>query len=73
MDLKGKLTLRGKSFKDYRLSFAGGLKISENLVKAVPFLMILDQQKNKQGIYPLTITGRVGKPIIRIGKFKLPI
>ena len=50
-----------------------GRVFAEQLSKALPFLFIIEQQKNAEGIYPLNITGRLSKPSIRIGKFDLPI
>lgn len=73
LNLSGKITLLGANFKDYRLSLNGTFKLAEAFAKALPILFVLEQQKNAQGVYPLQITGRIGKPSIRIGTFKLPL
>lgn len=73
LDLKGDVTMRGRSAQDYRLNLTGEMKLSENIGKALPFLFILEKQKNAEGVYPLRITGRFSRPNIRIGKFRVPI
>ena len=73
LDLKGSVSLKGRGPEDYRLDIKGGFKMSENLTKALPFLFIIEKQKNAQGVYPLTVTGRLGKPNIQIGKFRVPM
>lgn len=73
LNLDGRLALQGPNPADYRLALKGNFKIADTLSKALPFLFIIEQQKNAEGIYPLNITGRLGKPGIRIGKFDVPI
>lgn len=73
LDLKGKVTLKGRTPQDYRLNIKGGFKMTEALTKALPFLFILEKQRDDKGVYPLTITGRMGKPNIQIGKFRVPL
>lgn len=73
LDLSGRVVLQGPRAGDYRLALQGGFSIAEGLAKALPFLFIIEQQKSPQGVYPLNITGRLGKPSIRIGTFQLPI
>ncbi len=73
LDLSGRVVLQGARAGDYRLALQGGFSIAEALAKALPFLFIIEQQKNPQGVYPLNITGRLGKPSIRVGTFQLPI
>lgn len=73
LDLKGSISLKGKTPADYKMALEGGFKMSDKLTKAIPFLFILDKQKGPDGVYPLSISGRIGKPNIRIGKFRLPI
>ena len=73
LDLKGSIGLTGESPKDYRIDLDGGFKMSENLAKALPILFLIEKQKNEQGIYPLNISGRLGRPNILIGKFRLPL
>lgn len=73
LSLQGDITLRGRSARDYRLNLKGDMQLSETLNQALPFLFILEKQKNAQGVYPLRITGRISRPNIRIGKFRVPI
>lgn len=73
LDLQGRISLQGASPKDYRLDMDGSFKVSEALDKALPFLFIIEQQRNAQGFYPVKISGRISKPAIRIGKFRVPI
>lgn len=73
LDLSGKVSMVGANSKEYRLALQGTLKVAETLVKALPFLLMLEQQKSPDGAYPLNITGRLGKPSIRIGRIAIPI
>lgn len=73
LSLSGRATLQGPRVSDYRLALQGNFSITETLAKALPFLFIIEQQKNAQGVYPLSITGRLAKPNIRVGTFNLPI
>jgi type II secretion system protein N len=72
LDLNGKIFL-SNNVSNYRFNLNGSFKVSENLEKALPFLFIVDKQKNEDGSFPLSITGRMAKPSIKIGSFTLPI
>ncbi|MBU4483839.1 type II secretion system protein GspN [bacterium] len=72
------LTLGGKIylaafFKNYRMNLDGSLKFSEKVEKALPFLFIIQKQKDDKGDYPLRVTGRMSGPTIKIGTFTVPI
>jgi type II secretion system protein N len=73
LDLKGSVQLTGASAKEFRLNIEGGFKLSENLAKDLPILFLIEKQKNEQGIYPISLTGRLGRPNIQIGKFRVPL
>ncbi|MCE9624226.1 MAG: type II secretion system protein GspN [Deltaproteobacteria bacterium] len=73
LNLSGRVVLQGAKASDYRLALQGGFSLTEALAKALPILFIIEQQKNPQGVYPLNMTGRLGKPSIRVGTFNLPI
>jgi type II secretion system protein N len=73
LDLKGNVQLSGESAKDFRINVEGGFKMTDNLAKALPILFLIEKQKNEQGIYPLSLTGRLGRPNIQIGKFRVPL
>lgn len=73
LNLSGRVSLQAVKPADYRLALQGQFSLTEALAKALPFLFIIEQQKNPQGVYPLNITGRLAKPSIRVGTFNLPI
>ncbi len=73
LHLKGRISMQGASPSDYRMALEGGFKVSESLSKALPMLFILEKQKNADGVYPLSLSGRMGRPNIRIGKFRVPL
>ncbi|MFO1462561.1 MAG: type II secretion system protein GspN [bacterium] len=74
LGLSGRVNLVGARAGDYRLALQGGFSATENLRKALVFVFfIIEDQKNPQGQYPLNVTGRLGKPTVRIGTFNLPI
>lgn len=73
LNLSGRVSLQAVKAADYRLALQGQFSFTEALAKALPFLFIIEQQKNPQGVYPLNITGRLAKPSIRVGTFNLPI
>jgi type II secretion system protein N len=72
IDLTGKIFLSTK-VDNYRLNLKGSFKPSAKLGEVLPFLFIIEKQKGPDGSYPLTITGRMSRPSIKIGTFKLPI
>jgi type II secretion system protein N len=73
LNLDGKITLQGANPIDYRMALQGSFKITQALTKALPVLLILEQQKSPDGSYPLNISGRLTRPNIRIGKFNVPL
>lgn len=72
LELKGKVFL-SRSVSNYRLNLRGKFSVSPKLNEAFPFLFIVDSQKKEDGSYPLTITGRVSRPSIKIGTFTVPL
>ncbi|HPM41305.1 MAG TPA: type II secretion system protein GspN [bacterium] len=72
LDIKGKLFLSSK-VENYRLNLNGSFSVSQKLAEAFPFLFIVEQQKQENGTYPLTITGRLEKPSIKVGTFTVPL
>ncbi|MFA5812385.1 MAG: type II secretion system protein GspN [bacterium] len=71
LDVKGKIFLSNKP-ENYRFNLNGSFAVSQKLGEALPFLFIVDSQKQEDGSYPIAITGRVAKPAIKIGTFALP-
>lgn len=72
IDLTGKVFL-SNNYDNYRFNLSGSFKVSEALEKALPFLFVVEKQKKEDGTYPISITGRLAKPMIKIGTFTLPI
>jgi type II secretion system protein N len=72
LELKGKVFLSRRP-ANYRLNLRGQFSVSEKLNEAFPFLFIVDSQKKPDGSYPLSITGRVSRPSIKIGTFTVPL
>lgn len=72
LQLAGKVLL-SEQFADYRLNLTGNFSASEKLNRALPFLFIVEKQKQPDGTYPLSLSGRVARPSVKIGNFTLPI
>lgn len=72
VDIKGKVFL-STVVSNYRLNLTGTFKVSDALAQAIPFLFIAEKQKQEDGSYPVTITGRIAEPSIKIGTFTLPL
>ncbi|HSA58691.1 MAG TPA: type II secretion system protein GspN [bacterium] len=58
---------------NYRFNLKGSFKPTPDFAQKFQILGLVEKQKAADGSYPFTITGRVSKPSIRIGEFKLPI
>jgi type II secretion system protein N len=69
--LKGRLTL-GPKIDDYQLNLEGPVKLGTALTEGVPLLSLFEQQKQSDGSYNLLISGRLVKPSITVGQFKVP-
>ncbi|MFH0800580.1 MAG: type II secretion system protein GspN [Pseudomonadota bacterium] len=72
VDLKGKVFLSTK-LENYRFNLNGSFTVSKKLSDALPFLFIVEQQKQQDGSYPLSVTGRIVKPTIKVGTFTVPM
>lgn len=72
LDLKGKVFLSSR-VDNYRLNLRGSFSASQKFGEALPFLFIIDSQKQEDGSYPLSITGRISRPSIKIGTFTVPM
>lgn len=72
IDLAGSVYLSSKA-SNYRLNLSGTFGFSEKVGQALPFLFIIEKQKNESGTFPLTIAGRLSKPQIKIGDFTVPL
>lgn len=72
LDISGKIFL-SNTFANSRFNVRGSFKTSPVFDKAVPFLFIVEKQKKADGSYPLSITGRLTSPVIKVGTFTLPL
>lgn len=81
LTLKGNdvdLTMSGKIYlaqrlENYRFNLRGKLGFSDAAGKELPFLVIVEKERGADGLYPVTITGQVRRPNIRVGNFKVPL
>ncbi len=62
-----------RKMDNYRFNLKGVLNLKPEVISKIPILSTLEKQKSPDGSYPLTITGRLTSPSIRIGEFKVPI
>lgn len=72
LDADGKVYGARKA-DNYRFNLKGSFRVAPEMMEKLSFLAIVEKQKSADGSYPFTITGRINKPSIRIGEFKLPI
>jgi len=72
IDTNGKIYGARKA-DNYRFNLKGTFKVTPEFADKIQILALVDKQKQADGSYPFTITGRVLKPNIRIGDFKLPL
>lgn len=72
LDLAGKVFL-SNTLANCRFNVRGIFKASEALEKALPFIFIIEKEKQPDGTFPLSITGRVSSPNIKIGTFSIPM
>lgn len=66
MQLSGTARL-GRGYSVVQSSFDGKFAFSADYVEKVPFIHALDAQKTAEGFYPLTISGNLSKPRLKIG------
>ncbi len=72
IDISGKVFL-SNTLPNSRFNLSGAFTASEALNQALPFLFVVEKQKRPDGSYPLSVTGRVSSPMIRVGTFTLPL
>jgi type II secretion system protein N len=74
LDTNGKV-YGARRADNYRFNLKGSLKPTAEMEPKLTVLSLPDikKQRTPEGIYPFTITGRLTKPSVRIGDFKLPI
>lgn len=72
MELSGDIFM-SSILKNYRMNLKGTFSVTPKLEQAIPFLFMVEKQRQPDGTYPITITGRISQPSIKIGDFTLPI
>ncbi|MDO8519541.1 MAG: type II secretion system protein GspN [Deltaproteobacteria bacterium] len=66
LNLSGTVQLN-RRFSLSRIMINGNFQLSDKLKEAFPLILVIDKQKNEDGSYPLTISGRISKPQIKVG------
>jgi type II secretion system protein N len=72
LDLTGKVFL-SNTLTNCRFNVRGNFKPSEALEQALPFIAFIKKEKKPDGSFPLSVTGRISSPNIKIGTFSLPM
>jgi type II secretion system protein N len=72
LDANGKV-YGAKRLDNYRFNLKGGLTVTPEFATKFPIIALIEKQKAADGSYPFTVTGRLLKPSIRIGDFRLPL
>ncbi len=74
LELKGKFSLKEEkndTITLVRSDIKGRFALSEKVRTAAPIVSLLDAQKGADGYYPLTISGKLDKPGLKIGEMDL--
>jgi len=71
LDMDGKVVMVGANPRDYKVALQGGFKVVETVAKAIPILGFLESQKNSEGFYPLSLSGKLGNLTVKSGKFPI--
>ncbi len=71
LNLKGTINTMPR-MDDYRIDMSGNFKIKPELAQNIPILALFEQQKQPDGTYPITLNGKLIKPGISVGAFRLP-
>jgi len=72
LDITGKVFLSNR-IENCRFNIRGSFKASEVLEKALPFIFVIEKEKKPDGSFPISITGRISSPTVKIGTFTLPL
>jgi len=70
--LKGQV-FTGANVAAARLNVNGTIKLSPEFEKEFPIVAMISKQKQPDGSYPITLTGNLNRPGIKIGEFTLPL
>ena len=73
LDITGKIYL-GQTLDRYRLNLRGNFEMSQKLGEAISLVTaFIEKQKGEDGKYPLSVTGPMNRPHIKIGAMSLPL
>ncbi len=72
LSLKGNLKIADRA-DNSEVNLEGNLRITPLLSQAISLLALVEQQKEPDGSYRLKISGRLTKPSITLGNFRLPL
>lgn len=70
LSLAGKLQIN-KKLPLSRFNLDGTFQLSKKLEDAFPFIIVVDKQKNEDGSYPISLSGRISKIQIQVGTFEV--
>jgi len=71
LNLKGKIT-PGMHIEDYMIDLSGVAKIKGENLQKLPILALLESQREADGTYKLQLSGKLIKPSVTVGTFRLP-
>ncbi len=71
LNLKGKIT-PGMHIEDYMIDLSGVAKIKGESLQKLPILALLESQREADGSYKLQLSGKLMKPSVTVGTFRLP-
>ena len=72
LQLAGKVLLSDQT-ADSRMNLMGSFSTTDKFNRALPFLFLVEKQKQPDGTYPLALSGRVAHPNVKVGNFTLPL
>ncbi len=72
LDLKGQ-AFTGATAANTRLIVTGTISLSPQFEKDFPIITMIAKQKQADGSYPISITGNVSHPGVKVGDFTLPL
>ena len=81
MELKGgdlTIDMGGKVYftqrvRNFRFNIRGKLGLGPKIIEAIPLIASMKKYKGEDGLYPVSVTGQMHRPNIRIGKFRVPL
>lgn len=71
-DLKGQ-AFSGATLSSTRLNINGSMTLSPKFEKDFPIITMFSKQKQADGSYPISVTGPLSRPAVKVGDFTLPL